>query len=82
MKQKDIALIVVIAIVSGVFAMVLSRVFFASADDKKQSAEVVDVITSEFSTPPTKYFNSNSIDPTQLIQIEESNNPNPFKDQQ
>ncbi len=82
MKQKDIAMIIVIAAIAGVLALVLSRVFFSSSTDKQQKAEVVDVITADFPAPPAKYFNSNSIDPTQLIQIGDSNNPNPFKDQQ
>ena len=82
MKQKDIALIVVIVFVSGVMALVLSNMFFSSKEDKEQKAEVVDVITADFPAPPSKYFNSNSVDPTQLIQIGESNNTSPFKDQQ
>jgi hypothetical protein len=82
MKQKDIALIAVVVFMSGVLALVISNIFFSSKEDKQQKAEIVDVITADFPTPPSKYFNSNSIDPTQLIQIGESNNTNPFKDQQ
>jgi hypothetical protein len=82
MKQKDIALIIVLVIISGILALVLSRLFFARPSDRKQTAEVVDVITSDFPAPPNKYFNSNSVDPTQLIQIGEGTNPNPFKDKQ
>jgi hypothetical protein len=78
MKQKDIALILVLVFVSGVVSFLLSGWIFARPADRKQKSEIVDVITSDFSQPDSKFFNSNSIDPTQLIQIGNSNNPNPF----
>lgn len=81
MKQKDIALIIVIVAVSGVVSFLASGWIFAKPADRQQKAEVVDVITSDFPLPDTKYFNPNSVDPTQLIQIGDSNNPNPFSGQ-
>lgn len=82
MKQKDIALIIVIAFISGVLSFMLSGMLFGKPADRQQKAEVVDVITSDFDLPESKYFNANSIDPTQLIQIGNSNNPNPFGESQ
>lgn len=78
MKQKDVALIIVLAFMSGVVSFLASRWIFARPADRQQKAEVVDVITSDFPLPDSKYFNPNSIDPTQLIQIGNSSNPNPF----
>lgn len=78
MKQKDIALIIVIVAISGVVSFLASRWIFARPADRQQKAEVVDTITSDFNLPSSKYFNSNAVDPTQLIQIGNSNNPNPF----
>lgn len=78
MKQKDIALIIVIAAVSAVLSFVVSGMIFNKPANRHQTTQVVDVITSDFPPPSTKYFNSNSIDPTQLIQIGNSSNPNPF----
>lgn len=78
MKQKDIALIVVIVAISGLVSFLASRWIFAKPGDRQQKAEVVDVITSDFTLPDSKYFNPNAIDPTQLIQIGGDNNPNPF----
>jgi hypothetical protein len=78
MKQKDIALIIVVVFLSGIVSFVLSGQLFSKPADRQQKAEVVDVITSDFSLPSEKYFNSNSVDPTQLIQIGDSNNTNPF----
>ena len=78
MKQKDIALIAIIVIISGVVSFFLSRTIFASAEDREQKVEIVEAITSDFPLPSTKYFNTNSINPTQLIQIGTSTNPTPF----
>lgn len=78
MKQKDLALVLVVVFVSIVVALVLSRMVFTSSKNRQQKAEVVDVISPEFSLPPTKYFNTKAVNPTQQIQIGDSNNPNPF----
>jgi Flp pilus assembly protein CpaB len=78
MKQKDLALIVVIVAISGVISFLASRWIFARPADRQQKAEIVDVITSDFTLPSSTYFNNNAVDPTQLIQIGDSNNPNPF----
>lgn len=78
MKQKDIALILVLVFVSGVISFLLSGWIFAKPADRQQRAEVVDVITSEFELPDTKYFNNNSVNPAQIIEIGNSSNPNPF----
>lgn len=81
MKQKDIVLIAIIVVISAIVSIVVSNFVFNRPASRKQTAEVVDVITSDFPTPPTKYFNNNSIDPTQLIQIGNNANPNPFQGQ-
>jgi hypothetical protein len=78
MKQKDIALIVVIAVVSGVLSFVVSGKLFVTPSNRQQKVEVVDKITASFNQPDKKYFNQNSIDPTQTSQIGAGNNQNPF----
>jgi hypothetical protein len=78
MKQKDVALILVMMFISAIASLVISQWVFASPKNSKQTAEVVDTITPDFSQPPTKYFNAESVNPTQEIQIGETNNPNPF----
>lgn len=78
MKQKDIAMIILIAGIAGVISFFVSRLVFGSGGNRQQQAEVVDIITTDFAKPSSKYFNSSSIDPTQLIQIGDSNNTNPF----
>jgi len=79
MKQKDIFTIVVIVIVSAVFSFVLSNFLISTPKNRQQKVEVVDPIGSEFIRPDTKYFNDQSINPTQKIQIGDSTNTKPFK---
>lgn len=79
MKQKDIALIIIIGFVSAVLAFLISNWMFGGKQAREQTAETIDVITAEFQPPPQKYFNVNAINPTKLIEIGGSSNPNPFE---
>lgn len=83
MKQKDIAVIVAVVFFSAVASLVLSNIVFPSGQEARQKVEQVDVITADFSSPETddkykKYFNDKSIDPTQVIEVTDNNNNNPF----
>lgn len=82
MKQKDIALIIVIVAVSAVLSFLLSGWLFATPSDRQQQVERVDVITSDFDRPSAQYFNANSVNPTQNIKIGPGENPSPFNGQQ
>ena len=81
MKQKDIALIIVAVFVSGVLSLVISNTLFASPKNRQEKVEVVEPISAEFKQPDQEYFNSNSLDPTQLITIGNNNNTQPFNGQ-
>jgi hypothetical protein len=78
MKSKDIGTLVVVGIVSAGFALFLSSWLLSSTGAKNQEAEIVEEITSTFERPPKQYFNSDSINPTQEIQIRQDENSNPF----
>ena len=78
MKQKDIALILAIAVCSAILSLIIGRLVFAAPKDRQQKVEVVDKISTEFTIPDSKYFNSKSINPTQLIKIGENVNASPF----
>lgn len=78
MKQKDIILILVICFISAVASLIVSRLVFATPENRQQAVEVVPVISPEFPELNSRYFNPSSIDPTQLIQIGDSTNNNPF----
>lgn len=78
MKQKDVALIAIIAIVAGIVSFFISGMIFVTSENRQQKVEVAPVVTTQFSTPNSNYFNSSSINPTQTIQIGNSSNPAPF----
>jgi hypothetical protein len=78
MKQKDIALIILVAGISGVISFTVSQILFTTPQNRQQKVAVVDQITSQFTTPNSQFFNSQSINPAQSIEVQNSNNSNPF----
>lgn len=82
MKQKDIALIIVVVVVSAIMSLLLSNVLISAPDKRQEKVEIVEPITADFKQADPRYFNSNSIDPTQIIRIGDSNNNKPFSDKQ
>lgn len=78
MKQKDIALIIVIAAISAVISYFVSGMLFSNPTDLKTEVEVVEPISAEMPPVDQRYFNKDSIDPTQLIQIGGQDNKQPF----
>jgi hypothetical protein len=82
MKQKDIALIVVVIIVSGAISYFVSNALFSVPKSRQTKVEVVDPITTDFAQPDSRYFNNNSVDPTKNITIGGSQNTAPFSNGQ
>lgn len=78
MKAKDLGVIAVVAIVSAVLSIILSGVLFSTPEDRRQSVEVVEPISTSFERPDATYFNLNSINPAQNIQVGTDPNSNPF----
>jgi len=78
MKQKDLILIIVVVFISGVFSVILSNFLISSPKNRQEPVEVVEPISAEFTQPSDKYFNKQSLDPTQIIKIEGPNNNKPF----
>lgn len=79
MKQKDIAVIVIAVVVSGMLSYFLSRLLFASPEKLQTTVEVIEPITAEFPQPDSRYFNENSVNPTQTIIIGDAQNQQPFQ---
>ena len=78
MKSKDFAPIILLAFVSGVVSFFVSNLVISSDDNRSQSVEVVNTISTELQRPPTEYFNDTSINPTQTITIGEDQSEQPF----
>ena len=77
MKQNTVVSLIVIAFIAGIISLIASKYLIISSA-QQQNAVVVPVIIANFPTPSSVYFNSQSIDPTQLIQIGTTTNSNPF----
>lgn len=80
MKQKDIALIVIVSVMSAVLSIVLSNALIAPKKNRQQKAEIVDAISAEFKLPDNRYFNKDSVNPTKNIVIGDNGNTTPFND--
>lgn len=80
MKEKDIAIIIIIVFVSGVLSFFISNKFISSPKHDLKAAQV-EAITSDFNEPSNKYFNDKSVNPTQLIRIDANSNQSPFNGQ-
>ncbi len=79
MKHKDITLIVLASIVSAIMSFFVSNLLFTADKNRQEKVEVVEKISTDFPKPDGKYFNANAVNPTQLIQIGDNPNPQPFK---
>ena len=64
MKQKDIAVIIVVAVVAGVASFLIANKIFVAPKDRQQTKPVVDVIQSSMVSPDKQFFNADSINPT------------------
>lgn len=64
MKQKDIAVIIVVAAFATVTSFFIANKLFVTPKNRQQTAPVVDVINSSMATTDKRFFNSNSINPT------------------
>lgn len=81
MKQKDIALIMIVVFFSAILSYFVSSAIFVSPKDRKQEVEVVQPITADFPKPDERFFNDQAFDPTQTIIIGENANTDPFASQ-
>lgn len=77
MKQKDIALIIIICAIAAVVSFFASNALFGGSKHELK-AEVVDSVSTQFTQPDSTYFNSEAINPTQTITIGGQSNQNPF----
>ncbi len=79
MKQKDILLIAVIAIVAGVFSFIVANFFFGGDKAYKLTAPTIEPIAQDFNLPDATVYNNNALNPTKNITIGDSTNNTPFK---
>ena len=76
MKKQDLAIIIVVVAVAGIFSTVMSKIFI-TAKNTGLTAEVVEKIDSDFPQKDTEtyvqiyapIFNSQAINPTKPSQV-------------
>lgn len=73
MKQKDLSIIIAVAFLSAIVSFLLSNKLFVTPENRQQKVEVVDIIQTDFERPNTRYFNTDSINPTQNSQLNTTN---------
>lgn len=78
MKQKDLAMILVVSFISAVLSFVVSNMVFSSEKSRSLESDKVTAITTDFVAPDKKYFNEESVNPTQIIRIGDNTNNQPF----
>ncbi len=82
MRKKDLPILLLIVGFSAIFAYVIVGLFISTPKNRQQSVEVAEVMNSSFTIPEDSNFNSNSINPTKLIEIAPNTNGQPFATQQ
>lgn len=73
MKQKDIVVIVLVAGVGAILSYFIANKVFVTQDDRQVEVEVIDVLTSEFTTPDERFFNAESINPARDAKLDQTN---------
>lgn len=82
MKRRELISLVLIALTATIFSIFISRLVFNPTQKPVQVLEVPKITSNlaQAKTDPAyqAFFNSNALDPTQLIQIGNTKNPAPF----
>lgn len=69
MKQKDMIIIAVAVFIAAFGSYFLSKALFAKKENRSKEVKVVEQISTDFNPPGKRYFNENSLNPTQTITI-------------
>lgn len=79
MKQKDIGILAAVFVAAVIVAVLVSSYAFGAFTARTEQVAKVDKISGDFPIDQVQpqYFNSNSVDPLQLIHIGQPNQ-NPF----
>ena len=79
MKKNDIAIIIAVAGIVGIFSFAIAQFLFSGEKAYKFDAPTVQPITADFQTPDKVYFNTSSVDLTKDITVQNNTNTMPFQ---
>ncbi len=77
--KKEVMTIAMVVIFSAITSLIISGLFLSTPADRAQTVEVVVPITTTLERPDEAYFNKNSVNPAQNIQIGTDPNSKPFE---
>ncbi len=69
MKKTDVAMIILIAALSAGIAYFVAQGVFGSMSSQSVKVKTIDAITSNVQTPDKKIFNTNAINPSVGVNI-------------
>ena len=78
MKQKDLAILIGVVMISAIISFVASSKIITTPANREQQVEQVPSISTAFPKADPTYFNTKAIDPTKIIQIGNNSNSAPF----
>ena len=73
MKQKDIAMLILIAVFAGFISFFIANKVFITSKNKEKSTERVEALTEQFDPPDARFFNNNSINPNRDVTLTDTN---------
>ena len=73
MKKTDIAMIILIAVVSVMVAFFVTRAIFNGSESEEVTVKSIERIESEVTPPDQNIFNQNAINPAIEVQITPTN---------
>lgn len=83
-KRQNLVILIVVGLIAAMISIVISGAIFGTPDRNPIKVPVVDKISPTFpdvqhDSAYTSFLNDKALDPTQLIQIGNSNNTAPFQ---
>ncbi len=78
MKKTDIAMIILIASLSAMFAYFIAQAVIGEPKQEATQVKTVEAMTSEIEEPSSDIFNKNAINPTVERETGQSANNLPF----
>ena len=82
MKQSEIALVILIIVLSLVTSYFVGNTLFQPPEGRSAEVEIVKPIQSIIPEPDSTIFNADAINPTPRINISESNSNQPFTNEE
>ncbi len=87
MKRRDIIMIIAVALITGVLSLLISNMIFSvpkNRSAKVPTADVVPTALPDIKNDPSyqSFLNQGALDPTQPVQIGNTQNNTPFNNSQ